>query len=108
MTDVIHELAATLEQKREEITAWMAKKRAEVPIPIYGSVDIRHGGRCCFVDRTRVVHAGGAPLSLVATALDKRRESERAMYYNVEQEATAGNLSPEEALRWDVLPWTAG
>ena len=44
MTDVIHELAATLEQKREEITAWMAKKRAEVPIPIYGSVDIRDSG----------------------------------------------------------------
>ena len=44
MTDVIHKLAATLEQKREEITAWMAKKRAEVPIPIYGSVDIRDSG----------------------------------------------------------------
>lgn len=33
-----------LENKREEITAWMAKKRAEVPIPIYGSVDVRDAG----------------------------------------------------------------
>ena len=33
-----------LENKREEITAWMAKNRAEVPIPIYGSVDVRDAG----------------------------------------------------------------
>ncbi len=30
-----------LEQKREQITEWFAEKRAQVPLPIYGSVDIR-------------------------------------------------------------------
>ena len=33
-----------LENKRAEITAWMKKKRAGVPIPIYGSVDVRDAG----------------------------------------------------------------
>lgn len=33
-----------LEDKRAEITAWMKKKRSEVPIPIYGSVDVRDAG----------------------------------------------------------------
>ena len=33
-----------LEEKREEITAWMKVKRSEVAIPIYGSVDIRDTG----------------------------------------------------------------
>ena len=32
-------------------------------------------------------------------------ESERAMYYNADHEATTGDLTPEEALRWNVLPW---
>ena len=40
----VHEYAALLESKRSEITAWMTKKRSEVPIPIYGSVDIRYSG----------------------------------------------------------------
>lgn len=40
----VHEYAALLESKRSEITAWMTKKRSEVPIPIYGSVDIRDAG----------------------------------------------------------------
>ena len=43
MTNV-HDLSSVLESKRDEITAWMAKKRGEVPIPIYGSVDIRDAG----------------------------------------------------------------
>ncbi len=33
-----------LEDKREEITAWMKEKRSQVPIPIYGSVDVRDAG----------------------------------------------------------------
>jgi glutamate--cysteine ligase len=33
-----------LEQHRETITAWMKQKRSEVPIPIYGSVDVRDAG----------------------------------------------------------------
>ena len=33
--------AHLLEDKREQITQWFADKRAQVPIPIYGSVDIR-------------------------------------------------------------------
>lgn len=33
-----------LEDKRMEITAWMKEKRSEVPIPIYGSVDVRDAG----------------------------------------------------------------
>jgi len=41
---VIHNLAASLEENRDLIKSWMAKKRAEVPIPIYGSVDIRDSG----------------------------------------------------------------
>ena len=31
-------------------------------------------------------------------------ESERAMYYNLDADATFGDLTREEALRWDVLP----
>ncbi len=44
MTDVIHDLTASLEKNRERIKSWMANKRSEVPIPIYGSVDIRDSG----------------------------------------------------------------
>ena len=40
----LHELSSLIEDKREEITAWMEKKRSEVSIPIYGSVDIRDAG----------------------------------------------------------------
>lgn len=40
----VHELTSALEAKREEITEWMIKKRSEIPIPIYGSVDIRDAG----------------------------------------------------------------
>ena len=40
-----------LEAKRTELTEWFAKKRTEVPIPIYGSVDIRDSGwKACVVD----------------------------------------------------------
>ena len=47
----VYEYAALLESKRSEITAWMTKKRSEVPIPIYGSVDIRDAGwKICVVD----------------------------------------------------------
>ena len=41
---VVHDLTPLLEQKREQITEWMSKKRSEIPIPIYGSVDIRDAG----------------------------------------------------------------
>ena len=40
----LHELSTLIEDKRENITAWMEKKRHEVSIPIYGSVDIRDAG----------------------------------------------------------------
>ena len=40
----LHELTSLIEDKREEITAWMEEKRTEVSIPIYGSVDIRDAG----------------------------------------------------------------
>ncbi len=40
----IHDLTHRLEKNRERISEWMAKKRSEVPIPIYGSVDIRDAG----------------------------------------------------------------
>jgi len=40
----VHEYSQILESKRELITAWMTKKRSEVPIPIYGSVDVRDAG----------------------------------------------------------------
>ena len=41
---VVHDLSKRLEDNRKLITQWMAKKRSEVPIPIYGSVDIRDSG----------------------------------------------------------------
>ena len=41
---MLHDRHRLLEDKREEITAWMKAKRAEVPIPIYGSVDVRDAG----------------------------------------------------------------
>ena len=44
MKFVVHNLTKLLEEKRSEITQWMATKRSEVPIPIYGSVDIRDSG----------------------------------------------------------------
>ena len=40
----VHDLTHRLEENRERISEWMAKKRLEVPIPIYGSVDIRDAG----------------------------------------------------------------
>ncbi len=41
---IIHDLTQRLEDNREKIRLWMEKKRSEVPIPIYGSVDIRDAG----------------------------------------------------------------
>ena len=41
---IIHDLTQRLEDNREKIRLWMEKKRTEVPIPIYGSVDIRDAG----------------------------------------------------------------
>ena len=41
---LVHDLSSALEGKREEIVAWMAQKRAEIDVPIYGSVDIRDAG----------------------------------------------------------------
>ena len=40
----IHELTERLVEKSDEITQWMKRKRSEVPMPIYGSVDIRDSG----------------------------------------------------------------
>ena len=40
----LREHGQLLEDRREEITTWMKQKRAEVPIPIYGSVDVRDAG----------------------------------------------------------------
>ncbi len=40
-----------LEEKRDTLKEWFARKRAEIPIPIYGSVDIRDSGwKACVVD----------------------------------------------------------
>lgn len=41
---IMWELNEHLENHREEVTAWMNKKRAEVAMPIYGSVDVRDAG----------------------------------------------------------------
>ena len=40
----VHNLTKRLEDNREQIAEWMKIKRSEVPIPIYGSVDIRDAG----------------------------------------------------------------
>ena len=40
----VHDLTQRLEENRDCISEWMVKKRGEVPIPIYGSVDIRDAG----------------------------------------------------------------
>ena len=40
----LHEMTGLLETHRETISMWMKKKRNEVPIPIYGSVDVRDAG----------------------------------------------------------------
>ena len=48
---VLDELEPLLESKREILKEWFEHKRAEVPIPIYGSVDIRDSGwKACVVD----------------------------------------------------------
>tara|TARA_B100001113_G_C21066111_1_gene603480 strand:- start:97 stop:1302 length:1206 start_codon:yes stop_codon:yes gene_type:complete len=40
----VHELTQKLEKNRDRIREWMNSKRSEVPIPIYGSVDVRDAG----------------------------------------------------------------
>ena len=40
----LHQLTGKLEKNREKISQWMEQKRSEIPIPIYGSVDIRDAG----------------------------------------------------------------
>ena len=40
----LKDLNQQLEAHRAEITSWMAAKRSEVSIPIYGSVDVRDAG----------------------------------------------------------------
>ncbi len=40
----LHDLTERLESNRQLISQWMNTKRSEVPIPIYGSVDIRDAG----------------------------------------------------------------
>ncbi|MDP6864777.1 MAG: glutamate--cysteine ligase [Candidatus Poseidoniaceae archaeon] len=40
----VHDISQRLEDNREKIKSWMMEKRSEVPIPIYGSVDIRDAG----------------------------------------------------------------
>jgi len=40
----LKDLNQQLEARRTEITSWMAAKRSEVSIPIYGSVDVRDAG----------------------------------------------------------------
>ena len=40
----VDEYAELLESKRSDIVTWMSEKRSQVPIPIYGSVDIRDAG----------------------------------------------------------------
>ena len=50
---LVHDLSSALEGKREEIVAWMAQKRSEIDVPIYGSVDIRDAGwKIAVVDAT--------------------------------------------------------
>ena len=44
MLSLLHNFSERLEEKRDLITDWMATKRSEVEIPIYGSVDIRDAG----------------------------------------------------------------
>ena len=33
----VHDLSDILDEKRDEIIAWMNKKRSEIDVPIYGS-----------------------------------------------------------------------
>ena len=42
--NLLEELGHRLEEKREELRKWFSRKRGEVVIPIYGSVDIRDSG----------------------------------------------------------------
>ena len=41
---MVHDLTEKLESRREEIRDWFKLKRQEIPMPIYGSVDIRDFG----------------------------------------------------------------
>ncbi len=41
---IMQQFDEIIRSKHEEITKWMDKKRLEIPIPIYGSVDVRDSG----------------------------------------------------------------
>ena len=42
--EILAELTPKLESKSQLISEWFAKKRSEIPMPIYGSVDVRDSG----------------------------------------------------------------
>ena len=76
----VHELSSKLESHREEITSWMQNKRAEVPIPIYGSVDIRDAGW-----KVGVVDANHFPAGFNNTAEEDRSTLSKLLREHIER-----------------------
>lgn len=65
----LKDLNQQLEAHRAEITSWMAAKRSEVSIPIYGSVDVRDAGW-----KVGVVDANHFPAGFNNVAESQREE----------------------------------
>lgn len=93
----VHELSSKLESHREEIISWMQNKRAEVPIPIYGSVDIRDAGW-----KVGVVDANHFPAGFNNTAEEDRSTLSKLLREHIERRHPRCewvHLYPEEHTR---------
>ena len=77
----VSDFASLLESKRSEITAWMTKKRSEVPIPIYGSVDIRDAGW-----KVGVVDANHFPAGFNNIAVEEKPAMAQLLKTHIERE----------------------
>ena len=93
----LHDLSEHLESKRDEISKWMDEKRAEVPIPFYGSVDVRDAGW-----KIAVVDANHFPAGFNNIAEQEMAEVSALMHTHIERnygDCTWIHLYPEAHTR---------
>ncbi len=93
----LEEHDALLESKRPEIVAWMSQKRSQVPIPIYGSVDIRDAGW-----KVSVVDANHFPAGFNNIGADEKPATASLLQKHIQREfpdCTWVHLYPESHTR---------